>query len=47
LLAYKDGDRVRLLRRHGVDHTERFSDVAAAVAKLTARRCARWGAGDL
>ena len=36
LVAYKDGDRVRLVSRHGVDHTKRFADVAAAVAKLSA-----------
>jgi bifunctional non-homologous end joining protein LigD len=35
--AYKDGARVRLLSRQGRDHTRRFSDLAAAIAKLSAR----------
>jgi bifunctional non-homologous end joining protein LigD len=34
MLAYKDGDRVRLVSRNGVDHIRRYADVAAAVAKL-------------
>jgi bifunctional non-homologous end joining protein LigD len=38
MLAYKDGARVRLVSRHGVDHTERFADIAAAVAALPPRR---------
>jgi hypothetical protein len=37
LLAYKDGDHVRLVSRNGRDHTRRFADLAAAVAKLSAR----------
>jgi bifunctional non-homologous end joining protein LigD len=37
LMAYKDGNRVRLVSRHGRDHTRRFADLAAAVAKLSAR----------
>jgi bifunctional non-homologous end joining protein LigD len=37
ILAYKDGARVRLMSRNGVEHTRRFGDVAAAVAKLSAR----------
>ena len=37
MFSYKDGDRVRLLSRKGVDHTRRFHDLAAAVAKLSAR----------
>jgi len=37
IVAYKDGDRVRLVSRNGVDHTRRYQDVAAAVAKLSAR----------
>jgi bifunctional non-homologous end joining protein LigD len=37
ILAYKDRDRVRLVIRHGRDHTRRFADVAAAVSKLSAR----------
>ena len=37
IVAYKDGNRTRLLSRNGVDHTKRFSDIAAAVTKLTAR----------
>jgi len=35
--AYKDGDCVRLVSRNGRDHTRRFADLAAAVAKLSAR----------
>jgi ATP-dependent DNA ligase len=27
IVAYKDRDRVRLVRRHGVDHTRRFRDL--------------------
>ena len=37
IVAYKDGDRVRLVRRNGVDHTRRFRGLAAAVAKPSAR----------
>jgi bifunctional non-homologous end joining protein LigD len=37
ILAYKDGQRVRLLSRNGVDHTPRFADLAAAILKLSAR----------
>src|SRR5262249_62249444 len=37
MLAYKDGTRVRLISRNGRDHTRRFRDIAAAVAKLSAR----------
>ena len=37
IVAYKDGARVRLVSRNGVDHTKRFGDVAAAIAKLSAR----------
>jgi ATP-dependent DNA ligase len=37
MLAYKDGDRVRLVSRNGRDHTRRFADLAAAVVKLSAR----------
>jgi bifunctional non-homologous end joining protein LigD len=37
ILAYKDGKRVRLVSRNGVDHTRRFADLAAAVTKLSAR----------
>src|SRR5215471_3992419 len=37
VLAYKDGDRVRLISRNGRDHTRRFAGIAAAVAKLSAR----------
>src|SRR5687768_16955259 len=34
MLAYKDGARVRLISRNAVDHTHRFHDLAAAIAKL-------------
>jgi bifunctional non-homologous end joining protein LigD len=37
MLAYKDGKRVRLASRNGRDHTRRFRDIAAAIAKLSAR----------
>jgi bifunctional non-homologous end joining protein LigD len=37
MLAYKDGDRVRLVSRNGRAHTRRFPDLAVAVAKLSAR----------
>jgi len=36
MLAFKDGPRVRLVSRQGVDHTERFRELAAAVAALKA-----------
>src|SRR5262252_1389347 len=38
VLAYKDRDRVRLVSRNGRDHTRRFHDIAAAVAKLVGAR---------
>jgi bifunctional non-homologous end joining protein LigD len=34
MLAYKDGPRVRLISRNAVDHTGRFRELAAAIAKL-------------
>ena len=34
MLAYKDGARVRLVSRNGVDHTRRYPDVATAFAQL-------------
>jgi bifunctional non-homologous end joining protein LigD len=37
ILAFKDRARVRLVSRNGRDHTRRFPDIAAAVAKLSAR----------
>jgi len=37
LLAYKQGDRVRLVSRNGRDLTKRFRPLAAAIAKLSAR----------
>src|SRR5262249_14666989 len=37
MLAYKDGERVRLVSRNGRDHTRHFNDIAVAVAKLSAR----------
>src|SRR5262245_11956329 len=36
-LAYKDGARVRLVNLNGRCHTRRFPDLAAAVARLSAR----------
>src|SRR5437870_13287777 len=41
MLAYKDGARVRLVSRNGVDHTRRYPDVAAAVARLKHARTRR------
>jgi len=37
IAAYKAGERVRLVSRNVRDHTRRFTDLAAAVAKLSAR----------
>jgi bifunctional non-homologous end joining protein LigD len=37
IVAFKDGGRVRLVSRRGRDHTARFPDVAAAIAKLSSR----------
>jgi len=37
LLVYKQGDRVRLVSRNGRDLTKRFRQLAAAIAKLSAR----------
>src|SRR5688572_14888285 len=34
MLAYKDGARVRLLSRTNVEHTRRFPELAAAIARL-------------
>ena len=36
MVAYKDGPRVRLVSRSGVDQTARFPGIAAAVAGLLA-----------
>jgi hypothetical protein len=36
MLAYKAGARVRLISRNAVDHTARFRELAAAIAKLRA-----------
>ena len=36
MMAFKDGRRVRLVSRQHVDHTERFRELAAAVAALKA-----------
>jgi bifunctional non-homologous end joining protein LigD len=37
MLAYKDGRKVRLVSRTGVDHTSRYADLAAAVGRLRVR----------
>jgi bifunctional non-homologous end joining protein LigD len=37
IVAYKDRESVRLVSRTGVDHARRFRDIAAAIAKLSAR----------
>jgi len=34
MLAYKDGGRVQLMSRNGIDHAHRYPDVAAAIARL-------------
>jgi bifunctional non-homologous end joining protein LigD len=34
MLAYKEGPRVQLLSRNGKDNTDRFREIAAAIAKL-------------
>jgi bifunctional non-homologous end joining protein LigD len=36
MLAFKDGPRVRLVSRQAVDHTDRFRELAEAIAKLKA-----------
>jgi bifunctional non-homologous end joining protein LigD len=36
MIAYKDGQRVRVVSRSGVEHTARFPGIAAAVAGLLA-----------
>jgi bifunctional non-homologous end joining protein LigD len=36
MLAFKDGRRVRLVSRQAVDHTDRFRELAEAIAKLKA-----------
>jgi bifunctional non-homologous end joining protein LigD len=36
MLAFKDGRRVRLVGRQAVDHTERFRELADAIAALKA-----------
>ena len=36
MLAYREGSRVRLVSRNGVDHTTRFPELAAALTKLRA-----------
>jgi len=37
VVAYKDGERVRLFSRNGRDHTARFADIAGSIAQLPAR----------
>jgi bifunctional non-homologous end joining protein LigD len=37
IVAYKDGEHVRRVSRNGRDHTRRFADLAAAIAKMSAR----------
>ena len=38
MLAFKDGDIVRLVSRQGVDHTKRFDEIAIAVSHVPAER---------
>src|SRR5262249_40961169 len=47
ILAYKDGARVRLVSRNGRDHTRRFTAIAVAVAKLSARSLVLDGEGAI
>ena len=46
MLAYKDGQRVRLVSRKGVEHTRRFADLARRRLNCTpealASSVARW-----
>ena len=37
IVAFKDGRRVRLISRRGREHTARFPNVAAAIARLSPR----------
>jgi bifunctional non-homologous end joining protein LigD len=37
MLAVKDGPRVRLISRQGVDHTERFRELAGPIYTANAR----------
>src|SRR5690349_2803656 len=37
MLAFVDGEHVRLISRNGRDHTKRFPDVANAIRRLGAR----------
>jgi bifunctional non-homologous end joining protein LigD len=37
MVAYKDGDQVRLVSRQGKDHTRRFSDLVTAIKGLRFR----------
>ena len=39
ILAYKEGDRVRLLSRNGKDRTDRFPGIAAAIRAAAPTRC--------
>lgn len=38
MLAFKDGERVRLVSRRGVEHSSRFPQLTAALAKLRPER---------
>jgi hypothetical protein len=38
MLAFKDGQRVRLVSRNGVDDTERLQNIAAAIYRLPSER---------
>lgn len=37
ILAYKEGERIRLLSRNAKDHTERFGQITAAITALPSR----------
>jgi bifunctional non-homologous end joining protein LigD len=38
IVAYKDGDVVRLISRRGVNHSARFPELVQAVARLSGTR---------
>ena len=38
MLAFKDGDTVRLVSRNGVDHAARFQNIAASLRRLRTNR---------
>jgi bifunctional non-homologous end joining protein LigD len=47
VVAYTEGRHVRLVSRRGVDHTERFADIAAGIRRLPARTLILDGEGGV